>query len=172
MKKWVAALLCVMLLCTSSALAGSYTAKDGGALFTLRYDDDRYALDQYSYLNSSMNGNWFFVLYDEKHSIDCGLEYTDRGMGMTLRGAADLNGYAQAVCQATGGKTVETYYAGNQPFVIVSARHPGVGEVYYAETIVAGSAVYFEIYDLSTGRADISCLEALKTVLDGFTPLQ
>lgn len=171
MKRWFAALMCVMMLLSSTALAGSYTAKDGGALFTLRYDDSKYALDQYSYLNSSVNGNWFFILYDARHSIDCGLEYTDRGVGMTLRGA-DLNAYAQAVCSATGGQAIETYYAGSQPFVIVSARHPGVGEVYYAETIIAGSAVYFEIYDLSTGVADDSCLQALKSVLDGFTPLQ
>ena len=172
MKRWIAALLCVLLMWSPAALAGSYTAKDGGALFTLRYDDKRYALDQYSYLNSSTSGNWFFILYDAQHSIDCGLEYTDRGMGASIRGAASLDLYQQAVCDATGGRAVEVYYAGTQPFVIVSARHPGVGQVYYAETILGGNAIYFEMYNLSTGVADESCLQELKAVLDGFMPLQ
>ena len=64
MKKRVAALLCaVLLLWAASACAASYTAKvDGSALFTLRYDDKNYQLDQYSYLGSSINGTWFFIL--------------------------------------------------------------------------------------------------------------
>lgn len=176
MKKRVAALLCaVLLLCASGACAASYTAKvDGGALFTLRYDEDSYQLDQYSYLGSSINGTWFFILYDAERSIDCGMEYTDRGVGMTLRGAdqGQLSSYAQAVCQATGGSVVETYYAGNQPFVIVAAQHPGTGLVYYAETVVGGNSVYFEVYNLRTGEAGAECLTKLKEVLDGFTPLQ
>ena len=176
MKKRVAALLCaVLLLWAASACAASYTAKvDGSALFTLRYDDKNYQLDQYSYLGSSINGTWFFILYDDERSIDCGMEYTDRGAGMTLRGAdqAALSAYADAVCLATGGSVVETYHVGGQPFVIVSARHPGTGNVYYAETIVGGSAVYFEVYNLRTGEADTGCLSALKDVLNGFTSLQ
>lgn len=171
MKKWMAALLCILLLFSSSALAGSYTAKDGGALFTLMYEDGHYALDQYSYLGSSINGTWFFVLYDAQHSIDCGMENTDRGMGKTVRGTASISDYEKAVCDATGGKLVETYYVGTQPFVIVTTRRPGMGQVYYAETVVGGKAVYFEIYDLVSG-AGSDCLAALKGVLDGFMPLQ
>ena len=164
MRKRIAALICVMLLCMSSAFAGSYTAKDGGALFTLRYDEKQFALDQYSYLGSSMNGTWFFILYDAQYTIDCGAEYTDRG-GMT-------DGYAQAVCQAVDGKMVEMYEAGGREFVIVSAQRQDVGQVYYAETVVGGRAVYFEIYDMRTGVAGEACLQTLKTVLDGFMPLQ
>lgn len=175
MKKRVAALCLALMLFVLPAFAASYTAKvDGGALFTLRYDDKSYQLDQYSYLSSSLNGTWFFILYDAERSIDCGMEYTDRGAGLTLRGAdqATMAAYANAVCQATGGTLVETYMAGNQPFVIISARHPGTGLVYYAETIVGGNAVYFEVYNLRTGEAGNACLTALKDILTGFTPLQ
>ncbi len=175
MKKRVAALCLALMLWACAACAASYTAKvDGGALFTLRYDDKSYQLDQYSYLNSSVNGTWFFILYDAQRSIDCGMEYTDRGAGMTLKNADPmaLASYADAVCQAAGGTLVETYTVGNQPFVIVSARHPGTGLVYYAETIVGGNAVYFEVYNLRTGEAGDACLTALKDILTGFTPLQ
>ena len=175
MKKRVAALCLALLMCAQAAFAASYTAKvDGGALFTLRYDDDSYQLDQYSYLSSGGSGTWFFILYDAERSIDCGMEHTDRGVGTTLRGAdqQSLASYAEAVCQATGGTLVETYVVGGQPFVIVSARHPGTGLVYYAETVVGGNAVYFEVYNLRTGEAGDACLAALKVVLSGFTPLQ
>ncbi|MBQ1946032.1 MAG: hypothetical protein II343_03790 [Clostridia bacterium] len=164
MKKRIAALVCALMLCMSCASAGSFTAKDGGALFTLRYDDTIYQLDQYSYLSSAVNGTWFCILYSAQYTIDCGAEYTDRG-GMT-------DGYAQAVCAAVDGNLVEVYNAGVQSFVIVSAQRQGIGEVYYAETIVGGRAVYFEIYDLRTGIADANCLTALKNVLTGFVPLQ
>lgn len=175
MKKRVAALCLALLLWACTGFAASYTAKvDGGALFTLRYDDNSYQLDQYSYLNSSVGGTWFFILYDAERSIDCGMEHTDRGAGMTLRGAdhATVSSYADAVCRATGGTLVEIYNEGSQPFVIVSARQPGAGLVYYAETIVGGNAVYFEVYNLRTGEAGSACLTALKEVLSGFTPLQ
>lgn len=175
MKKRMLTLLLVCLLSVSPAFAASYTAKvNGGALFTLHYDEQVYALDQYSYLNSVFNGTWFFILYNGQHSVDCGLEYTDRGCGMTLRGASQgtLNAYADAVCSAARGTLVEIYTAGSQPFVIVSASRPGMGQVYYAETLIGGNAVYFEIYDMSSGRADAHCLDALKQVLSGFSALR
>lgn len=173
MKKRVALLLAaVLMLCAFSAQAASYTAKVGGsALFSVRYDD-QYALDQYSYLGSG--GIWFFILYDGAFSVDCGMEHTDRGAGYSLRGASDaaVQAYAAAIAQASGGTVTEIYRAGSQPFAIVSARRPGTGQVYYAETIVGGNAVYFEIYDMRSGSVDASALSALKKLLDGFTPLQ
>lgn len=175
MKKRMLVLLLVCLMSISPAFAASYTAKvNGGALFTLHYDEQLYALDQYSYLNSVFNGTWFFILYNGQHSVDCGLEYTDRGAGMTLRGASQsaLNAYANAVCDAAKGTLVEIYSAGSQPFVIVSTTRPGMGQVYYAETLIGGNTVYFEIYDMSSGWADDNCLEALKQVLGGFSALR
>ena len=77
MKKRIAALVCALMLCMSCASAGSFTAKDGGALFTLQYDDAVYQLDRYSYLGSVMNGTWFGILYSAQYTIDCGAEYTD-----------------------------------------------------------------------------------------------
>jgi len=171
MKKRIAAFVCALMMCMSCASAGSFTAKDGGALFTLQYDDAVYQLDRYSYLGSVMNGTWFGILYSAQYTIDCGAEYTDRGVGMTLRGAS-TDSYMQAVCSALGGQAAEVFNAGGQPFIIVSAMRPGIGEVYYAETIIGGCAVYFEIYDLRTGVADVNCLTALKNVLTGFVPLQ
>ena len=175
MKKRILALLLVCMLGAAPAFAASYTAKvKGGALFTLQYDDRAYALDQYSYLNSVFNGTWFFILYNGQHSVDCGLEHTDRGFGTTLRGASQtvLDEYTSAVCAAANGTAVEIYWVGKQPFVIVSANHPGIGQVYYAETVIGGNAVYFEVYNMSTGAADESGLAALKEVLSGFSALR
>jgi len=166
MKKVIAALLCMMLLTGgSSALAGTYS----GELFNVQYDSS-FALDQYSYLESS-NGKWFFVLYNGTFSIDCGMERGNRGMGMTLSGAdaQTLDAYAAAVCQATGGSLTEIYTANGQPFAIVSAYRPGLGRVYYAETVTGGAAIYFEIYNLATGSVDAAALSALKSIIGGFS---
>lgn len=166
MKRTVAALLSLMLLlCACPALAGTYQ----GPLFALRYND-QFSIDQYSYLESGQ-GKWFFILYDGTHSIDCGMERTDRGAGMTLVDADEmlLSAYASAVCQVTGGSLVEVYRAGNQPFAIVTANRPGLGKVYYAETVVQGAAVYFEMYCMASGTVDAAALSVLKGVLNGFS---
>ena len=165
MKKRIAAAICTaMLLAAPMAHAASYTAKDGGALFTLRYDEQKYALDQYSYLNTSLNGTWFFMLYDAQHSVDCGMEYGDRG-------TASLQEYAQAVCAATGGTLLEIYQTAKQSFVIVHCQRPE-GSSYYAETIIGGNIVYFEMFDMSSGQTHASCLADFKAILDNVTPLQ
>lgn len=167
MKRMLAVLLCLTLcLCACPALAGTYN----GPTFSVRYDDVRFGLDQYSYLNSGA-GKWFFVLYDGTYSVDCGMEYGDRGMGMTLRDAGEdaLWAYADRVCQATGGSLMEIYTQGQQPFVIVSVQRPDVGGVYYAETVVGGAAVYLEIYNLSSGTVNSAAMSALKGILNGFS---
>ena len=165
MRKVIAALLCMLLLTGACpALAGTYN----GSLFRVQYDSS-FALDQYSYLESG-HGTWFFVLYNSRYSIDCGMEQVNRGVGQTLAGAdaQTVAAYAQAVCQAAGGQLVETVMAGTQPFVIVSANRPGLGQVYYAETVLGGAAIYFEIYNLTTGSVGVNELNALKGVLNGF----
>lgn len=166
MRKVIAALLCILLLTGACpALAGTYN----GSLFSVQYDGS-FALDQYSYLESG-HGTWFFVLYNGTYSIDCGMERVNRGVGQTLAGADArmISAYAQAVCQATGGHLVESCTVGSQPFVIVSANRPGLGQVYYAETVTGGSAIYFEIYNLAAGVVESGALNALKGILGGFS---
>lgn len=166
MKRMLCALIALLLcVCACPAMAGTYT----GPMFSVRYDDMRYGLDQYSYLESG-GGKWFFILYDGTYSIDCGMEHGNRGMGGTLQGADEsmLMAYADSVCRATGGSLVEIYTHSQQPFVIVATRRPGMGSVYYAETIVGGTAVYLEIYNLGSGQVNGSALLALKDILNGF----
>ena len=165
MKKWLSILLTIMLLmCACPALAATYS----NSLFTVRYDGGRFGMDQFSYLESG-NGEWFFILYDGVYSIDCGMERGNRGAGDLMADAQTLSAYAEAVCRATGGTLVESGVYGAQPFVIVAAHRPELGKVYYAETIVGGNAVYFEIYNLAAGTVDAAALSALKGILNGFS---
>ena len=80
MKKIVALLCILTLLCLSSALAeASFTASAGGArLLTVSYDEAAFRMDTDSYLSSSRGGHtWLAMFYNGGATIELAADRYD-----------------------------------------------------------------------------------------------
>lgn len=163
MKRLLALTLTLVLIC-ASACAASFTARSSGkSYFTFNYDASRFSLDSESYLYGNAPGrSWFFMLYDGKYTIDCGMDdYAELyGVGSN---SAQLSNF---LCSVYGASVVEHYTAARQEFVILSR-----GSSYLAATFLHNRVVYFEVFNMLSGSVDSAALSALKSALSGFSAL-
>lgn len=166
-----------LCLCTSSAFARKYTAKD---CFTICYDDDVYTLDDttFSDENTSQNAHWFFIMYNDEIMIDASAKRQADYAGLTLTTAdeADIAAYVDDMLDAYSDENavlLTTVEAGSQsiPFYIFSNTNED-GPYLMAETIMNGCAIQFMgYYNDSDLPADDRLIQSLVALLTTFEPV-
>lgn len=163
--KRLVTLICVLLLLPACALGGSYTASFGGQpLFTFSCDSSRYRMDSESYLaGNSAERCWFFMLYDGSSTIECGLDSYAELKGLGSGNTAQLGNF---LCSAYGGTLLETCSINGQSYVVISRSNSLM-----AAALMHGYVVYFEIFDMLSGRIGSDALTTLKDALSCCTPL-
>lgn len=173
MKKLLCFVLCALLLAIP-AMSYAYTASfSGSKLFDFSYDSTAYRMDQESYLSSNRgNRGWFFLLYNDSCTIDCGMFTDEATQAMSNGDAAALSAHiadryarfqpvSQGVCTVNG-----------LGYALFSLSSPSTGDSYLAATVINGCAVTFEIYSPVSAPLDTAALSTLKNVLSGCTPLE
>lgn len=160
MKKIVALLCILTLLCLPSALAeASFTASAGGArLLTVSYDEAAFRVDTDSYLSSSRGGHtWLAMFYNGGATIELAADRYDDA-------PADGSRLADYLCAKWNGSLVETS-AGPVPFVILSLSGP-TGQSYCAAALIQGYVVHFEVFSYGGTEG----LGTLRQLLGGVRP--
>jgi hypothetical protein len=170
MKKRLAIMLC-LLLCLP-ALACAYTGSyNGSTLFTFSYDSARYRMDRDSYLSSNRgNQAWFFLLYDDTYSIDCGMFTDGTTQTMSNGDLSELTPYLMDRYARYGVSDQGSCTVNGQSYALFLLSDVSTGGSYFAATVINGCVVTFEIYSMSAGSVDASALSTLKSVLSGCYP--
>lgn len=163
-----------LCLCTPTALARTYTAKD---CFSISYDDAVYTLDDttYSNENTSQNAHWFFIIYNDEMMIDASAELLTDYAGQSLPGAneAVLAAYVDDMLDVYSDENaalVTSVKAGSQgiPFYIFSYTNED-GPYLMAETVLNGYALQFmTYYNDADLPVDDRLTQSLITLLDTF----
>ena len=160
MKKIVALLCILTLLCLSSALAeASFTASAGGArLLTVSYDETAFRVDTDSYLSSSRGGHaWLAMFYNGSATIELAADrYDDL--------PADSSRLADYLCAKWNGALTETA-GGPIPFVILTLNGP-TGTSYCAAALIQGYVVHFEV----VSYGGMEGLSTLRQLIGGVSP--
>ncbi len=175
MRKWVAALVALLLCLPLVALGETYTA---GGYYTIDYPDT-YTLDDTSYTDESTTDNiWLFLLDGETCLIDASVATVDGYEGFSLTNATDKE-KQQYVADTLASFTDQNAAladtltaASGVPFYVFSMEDSD-GPYYYAETILNGTSAYFYCYyDDTTHAPDAALMTDLKTVLQTFRPAE
>lgn len=170
MKKLLCLMLCALFLAVP-VISYAYTASfNGGKLFNFSYDSASYRMDRENYLSSNRgNRGWFFMLYNDCCTIDCGMFTDEATQAMSNGDAAALSSHI-AACYARYAPVSQGVCTVNGlGYALFSLSSPGTGDSYLAATVINGCAVTFEIYNPVSATLDASALSTLKDVLSGCT---
>lgn len=178
MKKTFLAAL-VLLLCSLClpALAVEYNA---GGIYTIRYDENTYRIDDTAYLNENTDEySWLFMLYNQQEDIfiDAAMELIPEFEGTTLfsADAQTLSDYLAATLDAFADQDIQhlvTITAGGRqiPFYVYSMTDED-GSFLYAETVVNGCSIYFNVNHPNSSQLSDALLPALEELLITFAPV-
>lgn len=178
MKKTILAALVLLLCCLClPALAVEYNA---GGIYTVRYDESTYRIDDTAYLNENTDEySWLFMLYNSTEDIfiDAAMEVIPEFEGITLF-SADAQGrsdYLAATLDAFADQDIQyltTITAGEWqiPFYVYSMTDED-GSFLYAETIVNGCAIHFNANHPNSSELSDALLPALEELLLTFAPV-
>lgn len=167
----ILAVILALLLCALPANAEVYCAP---GLFTLRYDEQCYTLDDvaYSYENTGGNAHWFFILYNDEVMINASMENLQDCAVQSLVGESLSQPYIADMQdlysdQDAAFLTAIDTSGGKVPFYVFSCKNED-GPYLMAETVIDGKAFDFMIYyNDSTLPTDDRLAQTLTAVLEG-----